>query len=367
MLMGFKTGIIGLPNVGKSTLFNALTKSKNAQAANFPFCTIDPNIGEVTVPDDRLLTLSKISESKETIPTKMTFIDIAGLVKGASKGEGLGNKFLANIRECDALAHVTRCFEDENVTHVNNTIDPVSDIEIINTELLLADLESVTKRIESFKKRIGKKNDEMVSLTFLEKVLDLLENGTPVRQGTFAEDELNMLNISQFLTSKPILFICNVDEKSISDGNEYSRRVEDLAKTLEAYTLNISVSIEQELSEISDEIELKEFLLEMGMNSTGLEKVIQTGYRLLGLCTYFTTGPKETRAWTIANSTVAPEAAGKIHTDFKKGFIRAETVSYSDFISTGGWLRAKELGKARSEGKDYVVKDGDIMNFLFSP
>ena len=364
--MGFKTGIIGLPNVGKSTLFNALTKSKSAQAANFPFCTIDPNIGEVTVPDQRLLELSKISVSNETIPTKMTFIDIAGLVKGASKGEGLGNKFLANIRECDALTHVTRCFEDENITHVNNAIDPVADIDIINTELLLADLESVTKRIENYKKRGGKKNDEVLTLVFLEKVLKLLEDGIPVRQGKFFDDELKMLHLSQFLTSKPILFICNVDENSVRQGNEYSKRVEALAKTLEASTLNISVSIEQELSEISDENELKEFLFEMGMESTGLEKLIKTGYDLLGLCTYFTSGSKETRAWTITNSTFAPEAAGKIHTDFKKGFIRAETVSYSDFVSAGGWLKAKELGNVRSEGKDYLVKDGDIMNFLFS-
>ena len=363
--MGFKTGIIGLPNVGKSTLFNALTKSKSAQAANFPFCTIDPNIGEVIVPDERLLELSKISGSNETIPTKMTFIDIAGLVKGASKGEGLGNKFLANIRECDALAHVTRCFEDEKVTHVNSAIDPVADIEIVNTELLLADLESVTKRIESFKKRVNK-NNEIVSLAFLEKVLELLENGMPVRQGNFFDDELKMLHLSQFLTSKPILFICNVDENSIREGNEHSKKVETLANTLEASTLNISVSIEQELSEISDEKELKEFLSEMGMKATGLEKLINTGYNLLGLCTYFTSGPKETRAWTIPNSTIAPEAAGKIHTDFKKGFIRAETVSYSDFLSAGGWLKAKELGKVRIEGKDYLVKDGDVMNFLFS-
>ena len=259
--MGFKTGIIGLPNVGKSTLFNALTKSKSAQAANFPFCTIDPNIGEVMVPDERLLQLSKISISKETIPTKMTFIDIAGLVKGASKGEGLGNKFLANIRECDALAHVTRCFEDENVTHVNNIIDPVADIDIINTELLLADLESVIKQIENFKKRSAKKNDEMLSLAFLEKVLGLLESGTPVRQGTFSEEESRMLYLSQFLTSKPILFICNVDENSIREGNEHSKKVEALANNLEAPTLNISVSIEQELSEISDEKELKEFFI----------------------------------------------------------------------------------------------------------
>jgi hypothetical protein len=245
-------------------------------------------------------------------------------------------------------------------------IDPVADIDIINTELLLADLESVTKQIESFKKRSGKKNDEILSLAFLEKVLELLESGIPIRQGVFLEDEFKMLHLSQFLTSKPILFICNVDENSIKEGNAYSKKVEALAKTLEAPTLNISVSIEQELSEISNEYELKEFLLEMGMNSTGLEKLIHTGYGLLGLCTYFTSGPKETRAWTVPNSTLAPDAAGKIHTDFKKGFIRAETVSYSDFLSAGGWLKAKELGKVRSEGKDYPVKDGDIMNFLFS-
>ena len=345
--MGFKTGIIGLPNVGKSTLFNALTKSKSAQAANFPFCTIDPNIGEVMVPDQRLLELSKISVSNETIPTKMTFIDIAGLVKGASKGEGLGNKFLANIRECDALAHVTRCFEDENITHVNNAIDPVADIDIINTELLLADLESVTKRIENYKKRGGKKNDEVLTLVFLEKVLKLLEDGIPVRQGKFFDDELKMLHLSQFLTSKPILFICNVDENSVREGNEYSKRVEALAKTLEASTLNISVSIEQELSEISDENELKEFLFEMGMESTGLEKLIKTGYELLGLCTYFTSGPKETRAWTITNSTFAPEAAGKIHTDFKKGFIRAETVSYSDFCISWRLVESERIRKRK--------------------
>ena len=364
--MGFKTGIIGLPNVGKSTLFNALTKSKSAQAANFPFCTIDPNIGEVTVPDRRLLELSKISVSNETIPTKMTFIDIAGLVKGASKGEGLGNKFLANIRECDALAHVTRCFEDENITHVNNAIDPVADIDIINTELLLADLESVTKRIENYKKRGGKKNDEVLTLVFLEKVLKLLEDGIPVRQGKFFDDELKMLHLSQFLTSKPILFICNVDENSVREGNEYSKRVEALAKTLEASTLNIAVSIEQELSEISDENELKEFLFEMGMESTGLEKLIKTGYELLGLCTYFTSGPEETRAWTIPKNCKAPKAAGEIHTDFEKGFIKAETISYKDFVANNGWVNSRVNGKMRLEGKDYIVKDGDVLNFRFN-
>ena len=364
--MGFKTGIIGLPNVGKSTLFNALTKSKNAQAENFPFCTIDPNVGEVAVNDARLKKLSTMANSKETIPAKMNFVDIAGLVKGASRGEGLGNKFLANIRECDALAHVVRCFDDENVTHVNQVINPISDIDIINTELLLADLESVTRRIENYRKKNKDNDSQQFSLDFLNKTRDLLEEGIPVRNGRFNEEEVLMTKSSQLLTSKPMLFICNVDEDSVLNGNQYSKSVEETASSLDSLTINISVSIEQELSELTDPEELQSFLNEMGMNSTGLDKVINQGYKLLNLCTYFTVGPKETRAWTINRNTFAPDAAGKIHTDFKRGFIRAETVSYIDFLECGSWVKTKELGKLRSEGKEYIVKDGDILNFLFN-
>ena len=364
--MGFKTGIIGLPNVGKSTLFNALTKSNNAQAENFPFCTIDPNVGEVPVPDDRLQKLSSMANSKEVIPAKMTFVDIAGLVEGASKGEGLGNKFLANIRECDALAHVIRCFENENVTHVNQVINPVSDIDIINTELLLADLESVNKRIDNHKKKSKEADVQLISIEFLEKAKALLEEGTHVRNGSFNEEELVMKKYSQLLTSKPMLFICNVDEDSVVSGNQFSKSVEEAANSLDSKTINISVSIEQELSELTDPDELQSFLNEMGMMTAGLDKFINQGYKLLDLCTYFTVGPKETKAWTINRNTCAPEAAGKIHTDFQKGFIRAETVSYGDYVECGGWAKAKESGKLRSEGKEYIVKDGDILNFLFN-
>lgn len=362
--MGFKTGIVGLPNVGKSTLFNALTKTAAAQAANFPFCTIEPNIGEVSVPDTRLDTLAEIGGSKKIIPARMTFVDIAGLVKGASKGEGLGNQFLANIRECDAIAHVLRCFEDDDITHVEGRIDPVEDAEVIETELMLADMESIEKRLQGLSRKIkGGDKDSVEQDMLLRRALVALEDGKPARTVTVTEDELKSWSMLQLLTAKPILYVCNVDEESAAKGNEFSARVAVMAAEQGAASVVISAAIEEEISQLEPE-ETAMFLDEMGLDEAGLDRLIRAGYELLHLQTYFTVGPQEARAWTIHEGTKAPQAAGVIHGDFEKKFIRAETIAYADFVGLGGEQGAKEAGKMRAEGKVYVVKDGDVLHFL---
>ncbi len=364
--MGFKTGIVGLPNVGKSTLFNALTKTAAAQAANFPFCTIEPNVGEVAVPDLRLDKLAEVAASRRIIPTRMTFVDIAGLVKGASKGEGLGNQFLANIRECDAIAHVLRCFEDGEVTHVDGRVDPISDAETIETELMLADIESAEKRLQNLQRKIKGGDKEAVQQErLLKAALAALERGEAARTVDVAEDDLKAWRMLQLLTSKPILYVCNVDEDSAAKGNAHSDRVAKMASARGAASVVISAAIEEEIAQLpADEAGM--FLEGMGLDSPGLDRLVRAGYSLLGLLTYFTAGPKEARAWTIPEGTPAPRAAGVIHGDFEKGFIRAETISYEDFVSLGGEQAAKDAGKLRVEGKSYVVKDGDVVHFLFN-
>ena len=365
--MGFKMGIVGMPNVGKSTLFNALTRTAAAQAANFPFCTIEPNVGEVAVPDARLDKLAAIAGSKQIIPTRMTFVDIAGLVRGASKGEGLGNQFLANIRECDAIAHVLRCFEDGDITHVEGRIDPVADAETIETELMLADLESIEKRLANLARKLrgGGDKDAADQDRLLRMALVALEAGKPARSVKVLEDDQRQWRLLQLLTSKPVLYVCNVEESCAAEGNSQSARVAAMAKAEGAASVVISARIEEEISQLADD-EAAMFLEEMGLQEAGLDRLIKAGYALLGLRTYFTVGPKEARAWTILAGMLAPQAAGVIHGDFEKGFIRSETVAYADYIAGNGEAGAKEAGKFRVEGKTYEVKDGDVLHFLFS-
>jgi GTP-binding protein YchF len=364
--MGFKCGIVGLPNVGKSTLFNALTRTAAAQAANFPFCTIEPNVGDVAVPDPRLEKLSGIAGSKQIIPTRLTFVDIAGLVRGASKGEGLGNQFLANIREVDAIAHVLRCFEDGDVTHVEGRVDPVADAETVETELMLADLDSVEKRLANLgrKLRSGDKEAEAQD-RLLRAAKAALEEGLPARTVKVAADDAKAWRMLQLLTAKPVVFVCNVEEDSAADGNAHSARVFAMAARQGAVAVVISAAIEAELAQLADD-ERDAFLEEMGLPEPGLDRLIRAGYGLLDLITYFTVGPKETRAWTIPRGMRAPQAAGVIHGDFERGFIRAETIAYDDYVGHGGEQGAKEAGRMRLEGKDYVVADGDVMHFRFN-
>jgi len=364
--MGFKCGIVGLPNVGKSTLFNALTQTANAQAANYPFCTIEPNVGDVAVPETRLDKIAEIAGSAQKIPARMNFVDIAGLVKGASKGEGLGNQFLANIRETDAILYVLRCFEDEDITHVDGRIDPLADLDTVQTELMLSDLESLEKRKGPLEKRIkGGDKDGQKTLALMEKAIAVLSDGKPARTVEIDKDDQKAWHMLQLLTSKPVLYVANVDEASAATGNAYSDKVLAHAKDEGAEAVVISAQIESELALLDGE-ERTEYLEALGLSEPGLNRLIRSGYALLGLKTYFTAGPKEARAWTFQDGWTAPQCAGVIHGDFEKGFIRAETTSYEDYAELGGEQAAKEAGKVRQEGKDYRVKDGDIMLFKFN-
>ncbi|MBK5947844.1 redox-regulated ATPase YchF [Rhodobacter veldkampii DSM 11550] len=364
--MGFRMGIVGLPNVGKSTLFNALTRTAAAQAANFPFCTIEPNVGEVAVPDPRLEKLAAIAGSKTIIPTRMTFVDIAGLVKGASKGEGLGNQFLANIREVDAIAHVLRCFEDGDITHVEGRVDPVADAETIETELMIADMESIEKRLAGLARKIkGGDKDAVDQERLLKAALAVLEAGRPARTVPVSEDDRKQWAMLQLLTAKPVLYVCNVEEAAAATGNSQSARVAEMARAQGAGMVVISARIEEEISQLPED-EAEMFLTEMGLEEAGLDRLIRAGHDLLGLQTYFTVGPKEARAWTIRKGTPAPQAAGVIHGDFERGFIRAETIAYDDYIAGNGEAGAREAGKFRVEGKSYIVQDGDVLHFLFN-
>ncbi|MFA7439745.1 MAG: redox-regulated ATPase YchF [Sphingomonadaceae bacterium] len=365
--MGFRCGIVGLPNVGKSTLFNALTETAAAQAANYPFCTIEPNVGAVGVPDPRMAEIARIAGSQKLIETQLGFVDIAGLVRGASKGEGLGNQFLANIREVDAIVHVLRCFEDDDVTHVEGRIDPVADAETVETELMLADLESLERRVPNLvKKGQGGDKESKAAAVILGRALELLREGKPARLvETRDPEEARHLAQAQLLTSKPVLYVCNVEEASAANGNALSAKVTEMAAAQGAGSVVISAAIEAEIAAMPAE-DRAEFLAELGLEETGLARIIRAGYDLLNLITFFTAGPKETRAWTVERGATAPQAAGVIHTDFERGFIRAETISYADYVALGGEAGAREQGKLRSEGKDYIVQDGDIMLFRFN-
>jgi ribosome-binding ATPase len=365
--MGFKCGIVGLPNVGKSTLFNALTETAAAQAANYPFCTIEPNVGEVAVPDPRLDTLAQLAKSAAIVPTRLTFVDIAGLVRGASKGEGLGNQFLANIREVDAIAHVVRCFEDTDVTHVEGRIDPIADIETVETELMLADLDSLERRVDGLSKKAkGGDKEAKEALDLINRALVLLRDGKPARLVERKPEEERAFHMLGLLTSLPVLYVCNVEEGAAASGNEFSRKVEARAKAEGAANVVISAKIESEIAVLSRD-ELSEYLAAVGLKEAGLDRLIRAGYALLHLVTFFTAGPKEARAWTVTSGAKAPQAAGVIHTDFEHGFIRAETIAYDDYVAGGGEAGARDAGKMRLEGKDYVVADGDVMHFRFAP
>ena len=365
--MGFKCGIVGLPNVGKSTLFNALTQTAAAQAANYPFCTIEPNTGLVGVPDERLDVLAQIAGSQKIIPTQLTFVDIAGLVRGASKGEGLGNQFLAHIREVDAICHVLRCFEDGDITHVEGKVDPIADAETVETELMLSDLESLERRVDQTAKRAKQGNEEeKARLAVMEKVLVALREGKPARTVVPTEDEKKLYTELMLITAKPVLYVCNVEEASAAEGNAFSARVKAKADAEGAAMVVISAAIESEVAQLDSDEEKSAFLADLGLTETGLARVIRAGYGLLGLLTFFTVGPKEARAWTVRKGAKAPEAAGVIHTDFEKGFIRAETIAYNDYVAGKGEAGARDAGKLRLEGKEYIVQDGDVMHFRFN-
>ncbi len=366
--MGFKCGIVGLPNVGKSTLFNALLSTMQAEAANYPFCTIEPNVGRVSVPDDRLDKLAAIAASAQIIPTQLEFVDIAGLVRGASKGEGLGNQFLSHIREVDAIIYVLRCFEDGDITHVEGSVDPIRDAEIIETELVLADLESLEKRLPNLQKKAkGGDKESIAQVAMIERVLKVVSEGKPARVTEIKDAaEQKEFQLLQLLTSKPVMYVCNVEEGSAAGGNSFSNKVAEMAKGKKAPSVVISARIEAEIAMLETKEEKQDFLSSIGLEETGLTRIIRAGYNLLNLITYFTVGPKEARAWTITTGTQAPAAAGVIHTDFEKGFIRAETIAYDDYITCKGEAGAKEAGKFRLEGKEYSVKDGDVLHFRFN-